>query len=171
MRIIEFAALACVVALGGCFGPELRQDEAKDTANAAYAHCEELRQIGQLRNHVAVVECAAKPILDAYNAAGYPFMDLVYTSIQARRIGAERLDNEDVTEAQYQQDSAVLDQRIAAEEKRRRDDMTLGGGAVPTPAVQLVAGLPSFEPAATAGAMRPVTPKGCAPIAGIRTCQ
>jgi hypothetical protein len=171
MRIVQIAALALAVALGGCFGPQLRQDEAKDTANAAYAHCEELRQIGQLRNHEAVVQCAAKPVVDAYTEAGYPFIDLVYTEIEARRVGAQRLDNEDVTEAQYQQDVAVLDQRIAAEDKRRRDDMAFGGDAVPAPAAQLIAGLPSFEPATTAGAMRPATPNGCVPIAGIRACQ
>jgi hypothetical protein len=167
-HLVAFAALT--VALAGCMSqPRLSEAEAK--AKAAYAQCEELRQVGQIKTHVAAVNCAVPQVTDAYVAAAYPFTDLVYDEIQARRVGAARVDDGDVSETQYQHDVAVLDARIAAEEKRRRAEMALGGSGQAAPPEPLIAGLPSFAPAPTAAAMPPPAPGGCVPLGSIRTCQ
>lgn len=170
MRYIPVAALGLLFALTGCFSIGGRAGEAGATAQAAWAHCDELRQMGQLKTHVAAVQCAARPVLDAYEGADYTFMDLVYVSIQARRMGAARVDNGDLTDEQYRRDVAALDARLAAEEKRRRDIQFYGGQTAPVPPEQLVAGLASFAPEARASAPPP-GPGGCVPLGAIRACK
>ncbi len=93
-------------------------------------------------------------------------------SIQARRIGADRVDTGTVTEAQYQQDLAELQTRLTAEEGRRREIMKFGGDPRPAPVGTLIQGLNSFAPAPTAAALPslPTTP-GCVPLGQIRTCR
>lgn len=169
MRSIVVGFLA-LFGLAGCYVSEPRNHEAEAKAQAAYANCEELRSLGQLKTHRAAVQCAARPVVEAYQAAAYPFMDLVFFSLEARQLGAERVDAGDVSDEQYQRDVAALDARIAAEEARRRNAMTLGGNPKPTPQAALVQGLPSFAEEARAAAPRP-TPNGCVPLAGIRSCQ
>lgn len=170
MRSISVAALGLVCALTGCFAMSGRTGEAGADAHAAWAHCDELRQTGQVKTHVAAVDCAVKPVLAAYESAAYPFMDLVYVSIQARRMGAIRVDNGDLGDEQYRGDVAALDARLAAEEKRRKDIQLYGGRAPPEPPEQLVAGLASFAPEASASAPPP-GPGGCVPLGTIRTCK
>ena len=164
--VVAFVVMAAVA---GCASAS-RQEEADAKAQAAYANCEQLRSIGRLKNHRAAVQCAARTVLDAYDGAGYPFMDLVYVSLQARELGAERVDAGDVSDDQYRRDVTELDARIAAEDARRRKSMSFGGSANPAPQQLLVQGLPSFQAEARAAAPQP-TSSGCVPLAGLRSCN
>lgn len=166
------AAVAIVLALAGCFLQQSRKDEADAKAAAAYAQCEARLTAGQYKTHLAAVNCAAPAVVGAYQEAAYPFQDLVYISIQARRIGAAKVDSGDLTESQYQHDLAELDARLAAEDARRRGIMTYGGNPQRTPVEQLVQGLPAFVTAPTAAALPPPPPPGsCIPLGEIRPCK
>ncbi len=167
MRTI--AVIVMTLALAGCFAAQGRNEEAAAKAKATYAQCEELRGIGQLRSHVAAVDCAVRPVLAAYDEAAYPFMDLIYISIQARRLGAANLDAGDVTESQYQHDVAELDARLAAEENRRRESQTFGGNAPPVGADTFIKGLPAFAPTVATGPLPP--PGSCLSLGAIRPCK
>ncbi|HUK61596.1 MAG TPA: hypothetical protein VLV50_20350 [Stellaceae bacterium] len=170
MRRLTAAAFLLVLALTGCFQLTGRTSEARSDEQAAWARCEQQREIGRLRTHVAAVDCAVKPVLAAYEDAAYPFMDIVYVSIQARRRGAQRVDAGEISEQQYRRDVTALEGRLAAEEKRRNDIQLFGGRATPTPPEQLVGGLPSFAPEARASAPAP-TANGCVPLGAIKSCN
>ena len=157
------------LALTACIMSAQRTAESDEAAADAYQKCENLRIAGVVKSHVASVDCAIPKVQQAYQVAAYPFMDLVYFSLEARQLGAERVDAGDVSDEQYQRDVAALDARVAAEEARRRNAMTLGGNAKPVPPSALVQGLPSFAEEARAAAPRP-TPNGCVPLGGIRSC-
>jgi len=169
------AAAALLLALAGCsvFVSESRKEEADAKARAAYAQCEQERLSGQYQTHVAAVNCAVPAVIAAYQEAAYPFNDITYLSVQARRVGARRVDAGDVTEAEYQHDVAELDSRLAAEDSRRQEIMKFGGDPKPTPADQLVQGLGAFAatPSAAALPAPPRTGSGCVPLGEIRTCK
>ena len=165
------AAAALVLALAGCFVQESRKREADAEANAAYAQCETLRHSGKYKTELAAVDCAVPTVVAAYEQTAYPFNDLIYISIQARRIGAAKVDAGIVTEAQYRHDLAVLDARLAAEDKRRRGVMEYGGNPQPTPVSVLTQGLPAFAPAPTVAALPLGAKPGCVPLGDIRRCK
>jgi hypothetical protein len=151
-----------------------RKDEADAKAQAAYAQCDQLRRIGQYKTRLAAVDCAVPNVVTAYQESAYPFTDLIYISIQARRIGAGKVDSGDVTEAQYERDLAELERRLAAEDGRRREIMKFGGNPQPTEVGTLVQGLSAFAPTPTAAEL-PATPpdaeSSCLPLGGIKRCQ
>jgi hypothetical protein len=154
--------------LAGCFYQHGRMDEARDQGEAAFAACERAREAGRYPTHRAAVECAVPKVEDAYREAAYPYIDLLYVRIEARRRGAGKVDAGEVSEAQYQQDVATLEARVRAEEARRA--ALTGRGLTPTPVPDnvLVAGLPSFVSVPTAALPRPGS---CVPLGDIRPCQ
>jgi hypothetical protein len=169
-RVLAAAALVLVVA--GCVMSQVRKDEADAKARTAYAQCDDERRAGKLTTHLAAVNCAVPTVVRAYQESAYPFTDLIYVSVQARRIGARRVDSGDVTEAQYQQDLATLQTRIAAEDDRRRGIMKYGGDPQPAPAGALVEGLSAFAPAPVRAALPPPGANpNCVPLGQIRSCK
>lgn len=170
IRARALGALALLLALGACDMPQGRDVEAKDKAQAAYRHCEQLRAAGKYATHVETVDCAAPAVVAAYTAAAYPYQDLVAIGIEARRIAARKLDEGDVTPGEYRRDVAALDQRIADEEKRRHDIAFYGGNPKPVPPETLVAGLPSFTPPPPVSGI-PSPRAGCVPIESLRSCN
>jgi hypothetical protein len=164
----SLAAAALALGVAGCFYPHGRMDEARVQANSVFAACERAREAGRYPTHRAAVECAVPKVQEAYREAAYPYVDLLYIRIEARRRGAGKVDQGEVTEAQYQQDIATLEARIEAEEARRAE--LTGRGLTPTPAPDqtLVAGLPSFAAAPTAELP---TPGSCLPLGAIRACK
>jgi hypothetical protein len=169
IRCAVVVALALVVA--GCVVPESRQDAAEAKVRAAYAQCEQQRLSGRYKTHLAAVDCAVPTVIADYQEAAYPFNDIIYLSIQARRIGARRVDAGDVTEAEYLHDVAELDSRLAAENTRRVDITKYGGDPKPTPPDQLMQGLNAFAPTPSAAALPPPSQTGCVPLGEIRTCK
>jgi hypothetical protein len=171
-RLTRFiGAAALVLTLAGCaVDSQSRKDEADAKARAAYARCDQQRLGGKYKSHLAAVECAVPTVVAAYQEAAYPFEDLIYLSVQARRAGARKVDTGEATEAEYQQDVAVLENRLAAEDSRRHDIMKYGGNPKPVPTEQLVQGLNAFLVTPTAAAL-PAAPAGCVPLGEIRTCK
>ncbi|MGH7091559.1 MAG: hypothetical protein ACREFQ_21930 [Stellaceae bacterium] len=167
------AAASLVLALGGCFFAGTRETEAGAKAQAAYRRCDQLFRAGQVHSRLEAVNCAAPDVVAAYQESAYPYEDLVYTAIQARRIGAANVDAGNTTEAQYRHDVAEIDKRIAAEEARRRGQSVFSDRE-PTPGAKLVEGLPAFVPAPDAAALPKDTEtksSDCTPVPGIRTCN
>ncbi|HUZ74495.1 MAG TPA: hypothetical protein VMU87_16035 [Stellaceae bacterium] len=151
-----------------------RVDEAKAKAQAAYARCDELRRAGHYATHLAAVDCAVPTVVAAYGEAAYPFNDLIYISIQARRVGAAKVDAGEVTDAQYRRDLVVLDTRLAAEDRRRRAIMEYGGNPQPAAVGTLLQGLSAFtttSETAARPAPGPAAEPGCVPLGAIRTCR
>ncbi len=170
------AAAVLALALAGCFISQSRKEEADSKAAAIYAQCDQQRRTGKYATHLAAVDCAVPTVAGAYQQAAYPFTDLVYISVQARRIGANKVDTGETTEAEYQHDLAELDTRLAAEDARRRKAMSHGGNPQPVPVDTLVEGRSAFAPAPTAAAVPPPPPPtatatGCIPLSGLRSCK
>jgi len=157
--------------LVACFVPQSRKIEADEKAKAAYAQCDAMGAAGRLTSRVAVVDCAIPKVVAAYQGAGYPYMDLVYVSTIARRIGAGRVDAGVVTEPDLRRDLAELDGRIAAEDQRRLDIMKYGGRPVPVSADFLVQGLNSFAPAPTAAALPAGSAPSCFTLGAEKRCN
>ena len=164
------AAAALLLALAGCFSTQSRWGEAGAKARAAYAQCDQRRLTGQSRTHLAAVDCAVPTVIAAYQEAAYPFRDITYLSVQARRIGSRRVDAGEVTEAEYQHDVAELDSRLATEESRRVKIMEFGGNPKPTPTDTLMLGLGAFATTPSAAALPSPPPTGCVPLGEIKTC-
>jgi hypothetical protein len=162
------SALAMALSLAGCFYQSSRVAAAHDDANAAFAQCERLRQAGRYTTYRAAVECAVPKVVDAYQAAAYPYPDLVILRINARRLGADRVDAGQVTQAQYEHDVAELETRVLSEEARRAASTDRGNTPAPVPEETLLAGLPSFVMAPQA---ETAAPGACVPLGAIRPCK
>ena len=86
-------------------------------ASAAIADCRSRRLAGQLPTYVASTQCVSPRIINAYQRAGYRYMDLV-ADIEARRQEiARQIDLNQITEAQAM---ARLNQFIDAMKVRER---------------------------------------------------
>jgi len=161
-------------AIAACAAVFSRKEEADHRAQAAYAQCESLREAHRLATHLAAVDCAIPTVVGAYREAAYPFEDLLFMSIQARRIGAGRLDRGGVSEDEEKRDLATLGERIAAEEKRRFAVMGASGNLRPMTSETLVQGLVSFAPEPTPEAVAPPlpgSPANCFTIGGAQRCN
>jgi hypothetical protein len=164
-------AAALVLTLAGCFVSDSRKEEADAKAQAAYARCDELHRAGRYKTYAGAAECAVPTVVAAYEESGYPFTDLIALSIQARRIGARRIDSGDVTEDEYRRDLAELDSRIAAEEARRRGIMTHGGNPKMVSLDPLIVGLRSFTPEPSAAQLPALRAGNCVPLGEIKSCK
>jgi hypothetical protein len=165
-RAATLVALALALASCGSAGRKL---EADDTARSLLAQCEMLRQSGRLKSRVAVVDCALPRTIDAYTAAGYSYMDLIYVSLQALRNGADRIDRGQASEAEVEREMQALQIRIDAEDQRRRDLMSRGGAVTPVDPETLVAGLDALAPRSRATPLPP--PVNCATFGPFGNCN
>lgn len=149
-----------------------RTEESDEKAADAYAKCENLRVAGVIKSHVAAVDCAIPKVQEAYQTAAYPFEDLVYISVQARRFGARKVDAGEISDAEYQSAVTEMQSRLKAEEGHRLARMRLGGNPNPQSPEELLHGLTALMVTPAAAAL-PSAPPGadCVPIAGIRKCN
>ncbi len=164
MRRRSILGVAILLALQACVVPQSRKTEADEAARAAFARCEAMRQSGALKTHLAVVDCAMPKVVAAYEQSAYPFEDLIYISLNARRIGAQKIDRGKATEAEVQRDLGELQTRVAAEERRRLDIIAYGGSPQPAAPDTLLQGLSTLTPMPSAAALAP------APSASSPTC-
>ena len=174
MRMRMILAIAIFLLPMACVMPQSRKIEADKAARSAYEQCEALRKAGSLDNHVAAVDCALPKVINAYKEAAYPFEDLVFVTIAARRMGAANIDNGNATEAEVRHDIAQLDIRIAAEERRRLDVISYGGRPTPTPDEVLLQGLNALTPAPTAAALPRIPANknpGCFSFVADKRCE
>jgi hypothetical protein len=90
----------------------------KVTAQAA-DECRNKRLSGALPSHVASVQCANPPMLQAFNAAHYRYMDLIRFFAAKRLEMATKIDRSEMTEQQGQVETEKIYASIQAAERQR----------------------------------------------------
>jgi glucose/arabinose dehydrogenase len=120
-----------VLALTGCGIAQQQQitaarqqhSEAMKQANAepkaAMLECKSKRLAGELVTHVSSVQCSNPRVIDAYERAGYSYMDLIRVMTAKRLEVAEEQDRGQSTEGQAELEIAEAASRITEEERRR----------------------------------------------------
>src|SRR6185437_6221137 len=72
------------------------------------ADCEARRRSGELTGVTAVERCAEPRVIAAYQNAGYPYMDLIRFAEAARLAGAQKVDNGEIGESEYERQRLEL---------------------------------------------------------------
>ena len=96
-----------------------RVKQAGIEAKAAVDECRNKRLTGELRTYVASVNCSNPRFLEAYQNAGYPYMDLIGQIMAKRLEVAERIDAGKLTEGQAQLETAKFITHISDIERQR----------------------------------------------------
>ncbi|SRR5579883_1439220 len=117
-------AVIFALALAGCSLLPQRTDTpeikaAGEQMRAIHAACNERLRSGELTSLAQVEECASGPIIAAYEAAHYPYMDLIRFAEAARIAGAEKVDRGEISAAEYDRQRLELRDRLADEIDRR----------------------------------------------------
>ncbi|MGJ4960147.1 hypothetical protein ACQR1H_31235 [Bradyrhizobium sp. HKCCYLRH2015] len=108
--------------MGAPMPPEDPMVIAKDEMVAAITECRNKRIEGTLKTFVASAECANPRIIEAFSKAKYRYMDLI-AAFNAKRLQiSERVDREELAEADAQTESQRLFASIV-EAERQRDAM------------------------------------------------
>jgi hypothetical protein len=92
----------------------------RETTKAAVLECRDRRLKKEFKTYRQSADCSNPKILAAYEAADYPYMDLVHVLVDARLVMADNLDKGAITEAQAQSQSSELENRLTGEDQRRR---------------------------------------------------
>jgi hypothetical protein len=95
---------------------------ARDYERRAIEACRHRRETGELKTRVETVKCSEATVTDAYEAAGYPYMDLIQLAYAARMVCAERVDNGTWTEAEARLQWSQYIAQINSEERRRLNE-------------------------------------------------
>ncbi|MBV9200202.1 MAG: hypothetical protein JOY83_10810 [Alphaproteobacteria bacterium] len=131
MKYRFFLLSLIVLALTGCGMAQQQQiaaarqqhademKQAKAEAKAAMLECKNKRLTGELATHVASVQCSNPRIIDAYERAGYPYMDLIRLMTAKRLEVAEKQDRGQLTEGQAELEVAEAASRITGEQRSR----------------------------------------------------
>jgi hypothetical protein len=86
---------------------------------AAGQECREARIRGELKTHVASIQCSTPRVRAAYQRAGYPYMDLIDVASAVRLADAEKIDNHQMTEVEASLHIAQVFSQITDQERRR----------------------------------------------------
>jgi len=81
--------------------------------------CRAKRLSGELPSHAASAQCANPPMLQAFNAAHYRYMDLIQFFAAQRLEVADKIDRGEMTEQQGQVETQKLFASILATERQR----------------------------------------------------
>jgi hypothetical protein len=137
----------CLPGTAGYRGPNAADlaTAARAKSVAATRECQESRLRGEIKTHKESVECSNPKIFAAWQQAQYPYMDLVQLQLSARLVGAENLDKKKITEAEFQLQLAELQTRIAAEEQRRRVEVSNAQANQAQANAALLRGLGAFQ--------------------------
>lgn len=164
----RFVVLWLVLLLPSClFAPQGRTKEARTEADAAIEACDAQLRAGRLHSYRQAADCAAPQIITAYEESSYPFMDLIYLEVAARRVGAENLDRGAVSEDAVRRDMSELIRRLNAEADRREAAMKYGEAAPRGPGeAALLAGLHTIS----IGPM-PAPGSNCFSVGSFQHCQ
>lgn len=125
-RILLFAALAVTVAacqLGAqrTSTPAIKAADKESTA--VREQCAARHASGEL-TLTQSVECSNPRIIAAFDAAHYPYMDLLRLGMAARLAGAEKVDKGEISLDAYQHQLSELRGRVADEIDRRNAEAT-----------------------------------------------
>jgi len=160
--------LLLLLLLPSClFAPQGGTKEARTKADAAIEDCLSQLRSGKLHSYREAADCAGPQIITVYQASAYPFMDLVYLEVAARRVGAENIDRGAVSEEAVRRDMSELVRRLTTEASRREAAMKYGDAAPRGPGeATLLAGLSTIS----IGPMP--TPGGnCFSVGSFQHCQ
>lgn len=117
-------AASLLLVLAGCHMAPQATDTpaikaAGDQMRAIYKDCKERRLAGEFRSLEQSEACAGAPVIAAYEAAHYPYMDLIRFAEAARMAGAAKVDSGEISEAEYDRQRLRLRDRLADEIDRR----------------------------------------------------
>jgi hypothetical protein len=84
--------------------------------------CQGRRRSGELKSATDVERCADPGVIAAYEAAAYPYMDLIRFAEAARLAGAEKVDQGEIGEREYDYQRSLLRDRVADEIDRRNTE-------------------------------------------------
>ena len=172
-RILLFVALATVLA--GC---QFFKSQATDTPAIKAAdkestqirdECAKRHASGEL-TLTQSVQCSNPRIIAAFDAAHYPYMDLLRLGMDARLAGAEKVEKGEITPDEYQSQLSELRGRVA-DEIDARNGATVDAAKPPAqtetidPAAKakLLQGLSAFSSLLQQGSPQQGTPPQSAP--------
>ena len=92
------------------------------------AECNDRRLRKEIKGYKAAAECTSSKILDVYRERHYPYMDLIGVLEAARVVGAEKVDQGKISEAEYKFQLAELKSRLNSEAQKR--DLALANAQV-----------------------------------------
>jgi hypothetical protein len=98
-------------------------------AETAMNECKAKRIGGELKTHVASVNCSNPRLMQAYSAAHYKYMDLINLLAAKRLELAGKLDRNELSEDQAQREITKLF-ALLSDTARRRDSETTDANAV-----------------------------------------
>jgi hypothetical protein len=125
------AMIAMAAAVTGCQSGPPRPTNTPDIkaadrqSVALIRECRQRHAEGEL-TLTQSVQCSSPQVIDAFEAAHYPYMDLIRLGMQARLAGAEKVDAGALSERQYDRQLTELRSRVA-EEMRHRNTEAAGG--------------------------------------------
>jgi hypothetical protein len=102
--------------------PATAQDQMQRVAKVteqAMTECRAKRLRGELPSHVASAQCSNPPIVQAFNAAHYRYMDLIQFLAAKRLELATKIDRGELTEEQAKREIDQLYASIQATERQR----------------------------------------------------
>jgi hypothetical protein len=97
----------------------VRYRTAAETAKKVVLDCRAKRLSGELKTHKASADCSNPILIQAYEDAVFPHMDLIRLMAAARAVGAEKIDRGEITEAESQLQLTELETRVRNEIQRR----------------------------------------------------
>lgn len=118
---LTLMALAALLAFQSVAAQEAAPD-AGVQAKAAVEACHARQMAGELKSYLAVEQCAAPLIFQAYDKANYRYMDLIRLTLVKRAQVADRLDRHELTAA----DATAAFRRVLtdlADAERKRDPL------------------------------------------------
>lgn len=92
---------------------------ASEESKAALQECHDKRVAGELKTYVESVKCSAPRIVEAFQKANYPYMDLISLANAKRLALAEKADKKKITEGEMQLKMAEAFTDMVNEERRR----------------------------------------------------
>jgi hypothetical protein len=103
----------------GTNNPDNHADAFVAVAPPRIHSCTTRRLSGELKTYMASAECSNLRIIEAYQKAGYRYMDLIFLIQAKRRELSEKIDKGNLTEAQAQLEFAQFMTGINDKERQR----------------------------------------------------
>ena len=97
----------------------IARSAALDEAEHAVDECRTRRLSGELPNFAAAVQCSNPPMIQAFSAVSYSYMDLIKVLAEKRLALAQKMDSGKLTEDQADLENAKLYLELAVAERQR----------------------------------------------------
>jgi hypothetical protein len=118
---------------------------ARLEARAADQACESERTMGIYKTHAQVADCVQTAVVPIFTKANYPYMDLVYLYLSAKRVAAKKTDRHLVGEDDADSQLTDLGNRIRQQEQQRTaDNLSSTSAQITSDDRALLNGLPAL---------------------------